>query len=58
VTTPTPQDPITALVQAAASVHEMFLAYLAAGFTEQQALYLIAQVLAAGATAQQGEQPQ
>jgi hypothetical protein len=35
-----PQDPMTALAEGAAQMHEMFLAYQQAGFTEQQALYL------------------
>jgi hypothetical protein len=42
-----PPDPITALTEAAASLHEMFLAYVKAGFTEQQALYLAGQILTA-----------
>lgn len=37
-----PQDPITDLAEAAASMHELFLAYMAAGFTEYQALRLAA----------------
>jgi hypothetical protein len=43
-----PQDPITALAAGAAATHEMFLSLVRAGFTEQQALYIIAQILAAG----------
>lgn len=39
---------LTALMAGAAATHEMFLAYVAAGFTEAQALYLVAQLLAAG----------
>jgi hypothetical protein len=35
------QDPMTALAEGAAQMHEMFLSYQQAGFTEQQALYLI-----------------
>jgi len=38
-------EPFTSLLEAAMSAHEMFLAFQAAGFTEQQALYLLAQTL-------------
>lgn len=37
-----PDSPLSAAAQAAALVHEVFEAYKAAGFTEQQALYLVA----------------
>jgi PIN domain nuclease of toxin-antitoxin system len=36
-----PQDPITNLATASAQQHEMFLAWVAAGFTEAQALELL-----------------
>jgi hypothetical protein len=36
-----PQDPMTALVEGAALQHEMFLAWMAVGFTEYQALELL-----------------
>lgn len=39
------EDPITQLAEGAASAHELFLAYVAAGFTENQALYLVAQMV-------------
>lgn len=42
-----PNDPITALAAAAASTHEMFRAYLEAGFSESQALYLTAACITA-----------
>lgn len=42
-----PQDPISALAEMAASVHETFLAYIKAGFTEDQALYLVGQIISA-----------
>jgi hypothetical protein len=32
---------MTALGEGAAQMHEMFLAYVESGFTEQQALYLV-----------------
>ncbi len=36
-----PNDPITPLTAGAAEQHEMFLAWIAAGFTEAQALELM-----------------
>lgn len=41
----TPADPITPLVGDAAALHEMYLSYIAGGFTAAQALYLVAMVL-------------
>jgi hypothetical protein len=38
-----PPDPITGWAQGAAAVHEMYISYVAGGFTEQQALYLVGQ---------------
>jgi hypothetical protein len=38
---PGPQDPMTALTEGAAQQHEMFLAWMAVGFTEDQALELL-----------------
>lgn len=38
-------EPLSALMEAAVSMHEMFLSLLAGGFTEAQALYLVSQVL-------------
>lgn len=40
-----PESPIKALLEAAISMHEMYVNFVAAGFTEQQALYLVAQTL-------------
>ena len=34
-------EPMTALREAAAQLHELFTEYLASGFTEHQALYLV-----------------
>lgn len=48
------QDPLSALAMAATAAHEMFRCYVEAGFTEQQALYLTAQVLTANLRGQQG----
>jgi hypothetical protein len=43
---PDPEDPITQLAEAAMSLHELFIAYVAAGFTENQALYIVGQLVA------------
>lgn len=43
-----PDDPITELRQGAAMLHEMFMEYITAGFSEQQALYLCGKLLTAG----------
>jgi hypothetical protein len=42
-----PQDPMTQLAEGAASTHELFLSYVGAGFSENQALYLVAQFVTA-----------
>jgi hypothetical protein len=44
---PDPEDPITELATAAVSLHELFSAYVGAGFNENQALYLVGQLVAA-----------
>lgn len=44
-----PADPVTSLAEGAAQLHELFVAYLEAGFTERQALYLLGQVIQASA---------
>jgi hypothetical protein len=44
---PEPQDPITQLAAAAVQLHELYEAYLSAGFTEAQALELVKATLAA-----------
>lgn len=38
---PDPADPITELAELAAQLHEMFMAFQAAGFTENQALEVV-----------------
>lgn len=43
-----PNDPISELAQGAAQMHELFTAYLEAGFNEHQALYLLGQIIHAG----------
>lgn len=40
-----PNNPISALLEAAISMHEMYVSFVAAGFTETQALTLVAQTL-------------
>lgn len=40
-----PINPISLLLEAAISMHEMYLNFVAAGFTEAQALTLVAQTL-------------
>jgi hypothetical protein len=36
-----PADPITALAEGAAQLHELFMAYVDAGFSHAQAIYLV-----------------
>lgn len=43
-----PNSPLTALAEGAAQLHEVYSAYVAAGFSEQQALYLTACALCGG----------
>ncbi|MEU6725485.1 hypothetical protein ABZ917_17400 [Nonomuraea wenchangensis] len=42
---PDPEDPITQLAAAAVSLHELYTSFIAAGFSESQALYLVGQAL-------------
>jgi hypothetical protein len=42
-----PDDPMTVLAQGAASAHELFTAYVTAGFTRPEALRLIIAVMVA-----------
>jgi hypothetical protein len=42
-----PQDPVTPLAESATQMHEMYTSLLQAGFSAQQALYLVGQVIAA-----------
>lgn len=43
------QDPFTPLREAAVSSHELFVAYVDAGFTEAQAMQLLIGLMAASA---------
>lgn len=47
-------EPFTALLEAAFQLHEMYAAYVKAGFTDVQALQLTQAVLVAMTTNQQG----
>jgi hypothetical protein len=42
-----PADPMTQMAEGAAEVHEMFLSYVAAGFTNAQAITLVSAILTA-----------
>lgn len=44
----TPLDPITDLAAGAAQLHELYSAYVGAGFTEMQALQLVIALITAG----------
>jgi hypothetical protein len=50
---PAPQDPVTALAEAAASLHELYVTYVQSGFTPAQALYLVGQLITASLRPQQ-----
>lgn len=41
-------DPLSALVQAGVQMHEMFTSMVVAGFTEAQALILVAEIITRG----------
>lgn len=41
MTSPMPPSPLTSLGQGAATVHEMFTAYMEAGFTRREAIQLV-----------------
>jgi hypothetical protein len=43
-----PADPISELTAMASQLHELYGAYLQAGFTDAQALYLVSQVASGG----------
>ncbi|GAA2803056.1 hypothetical protein [Streptomyces showdoensis] len=43
-----PEDPITQLAAAAAQLHELYLAYVNAGFSELQAFELVRAIMTAG----------
>jgi hypothetical protein len=42
-----PAEPLSALAEAASGLHELFLSYVAAGFTDIQALHLVGLLLTA-----------
>lgn len=43
-----PQDPMTELAASAHQLHELFVAYVNSGFTEQQAMRLVCAILQGG----------
>jgi len=45
---PDPQDPLTELAEGAAQLHEVFLSYVGAGFSEAQAMQIVISILTAG----------
>lgn len=47
MTDETPEDPITALAAAATGMHELFTAYIDAGFTRAEALQILIAVVTA-----------
>lgn len=53
---PMPPSPMTALAQRAAEHHELFRSWIAAGFTEQQALQLLCSMLAAAVATAPGNE--
>jgi hypothetical protein len=42
-----PEDPISSLTEGAVHAHELFMAYVNAGFTRPEALQLIAAIISA-----------
>jgi hypothetical protein len=50
---PAPQDPVTELGAAAASLHELYVTYVASGFTPAHAIYLCGQIITASIGRQQ-----
>lgn len=48
MTQPVPPDPMTALGEGAAMHHEVFMAWVRAGFTRTEALQLLVEVIRAG----------
>ena len=54
-----PADPLTELAKGAAQAHELFMAYVDAGFTRQEALQIVIGMITAGiATQGQSNGPQ
>jgi hypothetical protein len=45
-----PVDPVSPLAELAAAHHELFASYVAAGFTPDQAIYLVGQMVRASAS--------
>lgn len=51
-----PQDPITALDETSAAMHELYMSWLHAGFTPYEALQLLIGIMAAGIQKNQGDE--
>lgn len=49
-----PADPITEMAAAAAQLHELFTAYMEAGFSRMEALHLVSAILTANAKSGDG----
>lgn len=43
-----PKDPLTSMLESAIQLHEVYVAYTEAGFTNEQAVYLVGVIIAAG----------
>ena len=52
-----PQMPLTSMGAAAVQLHEVFTAYLAAGFSRKEALYLVGLIVTTSTTGRAPEQP-
>jgi len=50
-----PDDPITPLAELAGDLHEMYLEFVRAGFSKQQAIYLLGVQVSANIRNQGGE---
>lgn len=55
VNNPPPADPFGVLSEAAVSMHELFVSYCNAGFTEEQSMYLLVQMMGQAFQALEGE---
>lgn len=52
-----PDTPQTPLMETATQAHEMYLAYRAAGFTSEEAIYVVTQLLVAVTLSASGFRP-
>ena len=49
-----PADPMSELMMGAAAAHELFISFVSQGFNEQQALYLVGQMITSKPQGSQG----